>query len=233
MNLVFKLYRLQQVDSQLDQNSSRLSEIDGILANDSVLENLRSLAASSSEELKEMQRQLRTAEHDTQAQRAKIQQTETKLYGGKISIPKELQDLQNEAAALKRYLSVLEDRQLDAMLAVDEAEAQALHDKGEFEKNAVQTEARDKNLVKEQTSLHAEVSRLQEERLAASSGVPQETLNLYEALRKKRQGVAVAQVTDQACSACGSTLSSTLLQEARSPGVITTCGFCGRILYAK
>lgn len=233
MNLVFKLYRLQQVDSQLDQNSTRLEEINTILADDSELENLRGLAASSAEHLNEMQRELRKAEQNTHAQRAKIKQTETRLYSGKVTNPKELQDLQNEAAALKRYLQVLEDRQLEAMLAVDEAEAAAGGDQRALDQTAAQKQAQNRDLVDEQAALRSEISRLQQERVAAATGIPNETLNQYEALRKKRQGVAVARVTDQACSACGSTLSSTLLQKTRSPGVITTCGFCNRILYAN
>jgi predicted nucleic acid-binding Zn-ribbon protein len=233
MNQVFKLYRLQQVDSQLDQIRTRLQEIDTILSDDVTLQSLRAIAAASAENLTESQRDLVRAEHTTHGQREKIKKTETRLYSGKVTNPKELQDLQNEAASLKRYLSVLEDRQLEAMLLVDEAEAKAQRDQAELEKTDAETHARDKDLVKEQTALGSEVSRLEEERLAAATGIPPELVHQYEALRKKRQGVAVARVTDNACAACGSTLTSTLLQEARSPVEITHCSFCGRILYAN
>ena len=55
-------------------------------------------------------------------QKVKIEQSEASLYSGNVTNPKELQDLQNEAAALKRYLVTLEDRQLEAMLEVETAE---------------------------------------------------------------------------------------------------------------
>jgi uncharacterized protein len=53
-----------------------------------------------------------------------MQTSEASLYGGKIRNPKELQDLQVEIAALKRRTATLEDEQLEAMLAVEDAETQ-------------------------------------------------------------------------------------------------------------
>ncbi|MFN2235225.1 MAG: C4-type zinc ribbon domain-containing protein [Anaerolineales bacterium] len=47
-----------------------------------------------------------------------------------------------------------------------------------------------------------------------------------------RAGVAVAKVEDRACKACGSTLTASLNQAARSPSQIVFCDSCGRILYA-
>ena len=86
-------------------------------------------------------------------------------------------------------------------------------------------------LTREQTSISDEVQRLQVERQAATSSVPEADLKLYNQLRQSRRGVAVARVTDTYCTACGSTLSAALLHAARSPNQITRCDSCGRILY--
>jgi predicted nucleic acid-binding Zn-ribbon protein len=233
MNPVFKLYRLQQVDSQLDQFKSRLEEIATILADNAALNTALMEAEATAETRASTEKDLRRAEQNTQSQRDKIRQTETRLYSGAVKNPKELEDLQNEAAALKRYLAVLEDRQLEAMLALDEAEAiaQAAQEKYDrLHKQSLETHA---SLVAEQSEIEQDSSRLSEERGAAAAGIPSDTLHHYNDLRGKRQGVAVARVADNSCSACGSTLSASLRQGVRDPNQIAHCTFCSRILYAQ
>jgi predicted nucleic acid-binding Zn-ribbon protein len=161
----------------------------------------------------------------------KIEQTESTLYGGKVRNPKELQDMQNEVAALKRFMSVLEDRQIEIMISVEEAEARYASSASELEDVISQLARKNSSLASEREDLIKEVGRMESERAASSSSIPPEDMALYEQLRLRRRGVAVSKVTDQACSACGSTLNASLLHVARSPSQIARCDVCGRILY--
>ncbi len=88
------------------------------------------------------------------AQKVKIEQTEATLYGGKVRNPKELQDLQNEAAALKRYLAVLEDRQLEQMIALEDVEKGSNLAVELLNEVQQQKEQANSELVREQTSLN-------------------------------------------------------------------------------
>lgn len=231
MSQTFKLFRLQQIDSQLDRIRTRLLEVEAALKEDEALRQAQEHARQAEEALVAEQKVLRKAEDNVRDQRIKIEQTDASLYGGKIRNPKELQDLQNEAAALKRYLSVLEDRQLEAMLAVEEAEAE--HQAALDSLEAVNAEFDEKHhdLIEEQTNLLKDLQRGETERQAAISSIPSGDMSLYEVLRQQRRGLAVSKVTDRACSACGSTLNAALLHAARSPNQITRCDMCGRILY--
>jgi predicted nucleic acid-binding Zn-ribbon protein len=231
MSSPFKLFRLQQIDLQLDRTRARLREIQAALEENSVLRAVMGKVAARERELQESKKILQRAEGEVQAQRIKIEQTEASLYGGKIRNPKELQDLQNEAAALKRYRDVLEDRQLEAMMSVEEFEG-AL-DEAATELKAVQERGAVQNasLLSEQSALYKDVERLENERQAATSSLEAPELRTYEQLRLARNGIAVAKVTDRACAACGSTLSAALLSAARSPNQITRCSTCNRILY--
>jgi len=139
--------------------------------------------------------------------------------------------MQNEAAALKRFKIVLEDRQLDAMLAVEEAEQAYQAAAAELESVRAQFARQNSDLQEEQANLLKDLARTESERQAAASSIPSPDLSLYEQLRKQRRGIAVAKVTDKACSACGSTLNAALLHAARSPNQITRCDTCSRILY--
>jgi predicted nucleic acid-binding Zn-ribbon protein len=231
MSQPFKLHRLQQIDSQLDQKRARLVEIEQILQDDSQLQSAQVLLAKCEQTLQEIRRTLRHAEAEVQALRIKIEQNQAALYGGKIRNPKELQDLQNEDGALKRYLSVLEDRQLEAMIVVEEAEAehaQATADLGVIKARRIENNAA---LVGEQSALVNDVARLENERAATTSTIEGADLQLYEELRVSRRGNAVAQIQEKACAACGSTLTPATIQAARSGGSLTRCTFCGRILY--
>jgi predicted nucleic acid-binding Zn-ribbon protein len=227
----FKLYRLQQIDSQLDQARARVKQIDVILGDNEAMRQAQQRSAAAAAQLEQERKALRKAEENVQAQRLKIEQTESTLYGGKVRNPKELQDMQNETISLKRYLSVLEDRQLDMMINVEEAEANAAAAAADL--NQVQADVIQQNsgLTAEKSKLIKETEQLESERAASAATIPPEDLVLYEQLRRQRRGVAVAKVTDKACAACGSTLSTALLHAALSPSQLARCESCNRILY--
>jgi hypothetical protein len=231
MSQPFQLYRLQQLDSQIDQLQARLHEIEHTLGDNSEQLEAERQAGQANALLDEALKTLQRAEGEVKAQRVKIEQTEATLYGGKVRNPKELQDLQNESAALKRYLVTLEDRQLEQMIAYEEAEEGHRLAAERLSQVHAQKSALSTKLTQEHTSISDEVRRLQDEHQAATSSVPEADLKLYNQLRQSRRGVAVARVTDTYCMACGSTLSAALLHAARSPNHLTRCDSCGRILY--
>ena len=231
MSQPFKLYRLQQIDSQLDWTRARLREIEAELKDNEALRRAQQNEADAASQLKETVHALRHAEENVRQQRLKIEQSESTLYGGKVRNPKELQDLQNEIAALKRFLSVLEDRQLEAMLAEEEAESTHKCTQDALEAERGHFAQQSEQLDQEKDRLLKEADRFEDERRVIIPSIPVEDLSLYDQLRHKRAGIAVAKVTDRACSACGSTLSAALLHAARSPSQISRCETCGRILY--
>ena len=165
--------------------------------------------------------------------RIKIEQTEATLYSGTIRNPKELQDLQNEVAALKRFLDTLEERQLEAMLATDEATGKNQEAQKILGQYRAQAEKQQASLVQERTQLESQKAAAENQRLGAAKLIAPDDLAVYERLRKERAGVAVSGVKDRACNACGSTLTAALHQAARSPSQLVFCDMCGRILCAS
>jgi len=232
MSLALKLYRLQQIDQKIQENQTRIQNIDHILEDNLLVRQAEQDVEEREKILHRAKQKLREAEWNVQAQRNKIDQTETKLYSGKVNNPKELQDLQNELAALKRYLSVLEDRQLEAMLSLDEVEKDYQKAQNNMRKVLENFDEQRIILTAERSDLIQDLRHLEEERRAASSTIPTEDLTLYEELRTQKLGVSVAKVNNRACTACGSTLTAASYQAARSPSKLTRCDSCGRILYA-
>jgi predicted nucleic acid-binding Zn-ribbon protein len=123
MNQTLSLYRLQQIDLQIDRLQARLHTIQAILDDDAEMRQLNEQTRTIEALYQAAEEALKQAEADVQSQHIKIEQTQSSLYGAKSHSPKELLDLQNDLASLKRHLVVLEDRQIEAMMASETAEA--------------------------------------------------------------------------------------------------------------
>lgn len=233
MSAALGLYRLQLVDSQMDKIRSRLEEIRQILENDQEMRRAKKQVADTEATLRLAQHSLKQAEAEVDKQKIKIEQSEANLYSGNVKNPKELQDLQNEVAALKRHLETLEDRQLEAMLEEESTEQahQAALDK--LERVKVRLADQNQTLTAEQADLNKDMERLNAEREAALAPLDSSLLTVYDELRKQKRGLAIATVSEGACAACGTTLTPAQLQSARSTAKLNRCPTCGRILYAN
>jgi predicted nucleic acid-binding Zn-ribbon protein len=231
MSQISVLYRLQQIDSQLDNARVRLQEIEKKLSDDEVVRTAKEYVSGLEQRHQSELKRLHEAENKSYDTHIKIELSETSLYGGKIHNPKELQDLQNEIAALKRLITILEDKELEAMMAVEEAAtnlAQAKDSLKEIEGKQIEQNAA---LMGEKTKLLSQIDRLEAERNATLPPISTSDMTLYEQLRKTRNGVAVVKISSRACTACGATLTAALVQSVQSTGQLIRCPTCGRILY--
>ena len=156
MSRPLNLYRLQQIDSKVDQADTRLKEIEALLSDNANLRKATALAARAETNLQTAQKEQRQAETKVKDQRIKIEQVEATLYGGTVRNPKELQDLQNEVAALKRFLDTLEERQLEAMLTVDDAKEGYQRAEVTLQKYRLQAENQQADLIQEREQIQSE-----------------------------------------------------------------------------
>ena len=226
------LYRLQQIDITIDQADIRIKEIETLLSDNANLRKASALASRAEKNLLAARKEQHSAETKVKDQRIKIEQVENTLYSGTIRNPKELQDMQNEVAALKRFLETLEERQLEAMLVVDDYKEQFDEAQKILQKYQAHAEKQQTGLTLEHEQIMSKRAASLEQRQQVLNAITQDDLLVYNRLRKTRAGVAVAKVEDRACKACGSTLTASLNQAARSPSQVVFCDSCGRILYA-
>jgi predicted nucleic acid-binding Zn-ribbon protein len=233
MSAALGLYRLQQVDSQIDQIQARLKTIQQTLENDAELRGANQRFASAEGGHQDAERALSLSEAEVEKQRIKIEQTEASLYGGKVHNPKELQDLQKDAASLKRHLETLEERQLEAMFAAEKAESELQVAKADLDRVLSNLKEQHKDLAQESETLRKNLERLNSERLAVVTDIASQTLGIYDQLRKQKRGLAITTIADSSCEACGTTLTPSQQQTARSTNQLFHCPTCGRILYAN
>ena len=226
------LFRLQQVDTRIGQTESRLRAIQETLENDAELKATQQKLQAAEQEEFHNEHDRRSAEAGARDQQIKIQQAESNLYGGKVHNPKELQDLQADVLSLKKHLSAIEELELEAMVKLEAS--QTTLEAAREDLGRVQARVADANrhLLVEQEKLQRELADLQSERQAAISAVDSGILSGYEALRQRHRGLAVAVVADNACGACGTTVTAALQQSARHAADLVFCPSCGRILFA-
>lgn len=233
MSTTFHLYRLQEIDSHINKAQRRLDEIQKILDDNNELKRAQTNFESCEVEQEITAKTLAKAEVEVKKQRIKIEQTEAMLYGGSVKNPKEVQDLQNKSESLKRYLLVLEDTQIEAMLDNDDKKDVLQKAQGDLDKVKAQLIQQNSQLAGEQSALSSTKERYLSERDVALPGVQSDHLVLYNKLRKTKRGVAVALIKDGGCAACGATLTPALEQKARSTAQIAYCSSCRRILYGN
>lgn len=233
MSASLGLYRLQLLDSRMDEVRARLEQIRQTLENVEEVLQAKKRVAETEANLKLAQHALQLAEGEVDKQKVKIEQSEANLYSGNVKNPKELQDLQQEIAALKRHLITLEDRQLDAMLEVEtteQANQTALEALAQIKSRFAE---QNQSLTDEQAHLNKEFERLETERQAAITPLDAGLLAIYDQLRRSKRGLAITTISDGACAACGTTLTPAQLQSARSTAQSFNCPTCGRILFAN
>ncbi len=232
MSASLGLFRLQQIDRQIDRARARLDAIQQTLQNDSELRGAAEQSRAAQEAHFHAAGEQKNITAEAGALKIKIQQAEASLYGGKVKNPKELQDLEREIASLKKHLTTLEERELESMLALEERENELQSANANLEIVQARKNNEHKNLIEEQNALQIELEKFTEERSAALAPIDPALAEMYETLRKDKRGIAVAEVTENACSACGANINAALTQNARS-AKLAYCPSCGRILYAK
>ena len=216
----------------MDKIRARLDAIRETLENDVELRATMDAVASSKSAYKSASSLVKESEAEVERQRIKLEQTEASLYSGQVKNPKELQDLQMDVASLKKHLVTLEERQLEAMVSAEDTEKALNSAKDKLEQ--VQSNLKDQNvdLTNESAVLNKDLERLESERKAVVGELAESALGTYEKLRQQKRGIAVAAVLDNSCSACGTTLTQSQHQSARSAELFN-CPTCGRIVYAS
>jgi uncharacterized protein len=231
MSESLNLFRLQKLDSKIDQIRARLKEIDHALSDDRWVLLAKKKLEKAQEDTKVKRITLRQIEDKVEAQRIKRKKSQTALFSGNIKNPKELQDLQMESEALKRYIAQLEDEQLEAMIAFEAAEenlAKAEQNLKQVKGSSIEQNAA---LIGEQSKLEEEFERFLREKEAVLQAIAPKTYALYNQLRERNRGIAVTSVSDGGCSICGQSLTPADLQSIRSSSRLVFCPSCRRILY--
>ena len=164
----------------------------------------------------------------------KLAHDEKQLYGGKVHIPKELQDLQAEVAQSRRQRSQAEDELLEIMVAAEAAEEKRAAAQRTLDALAADWAARQVELRTEQVKLKKRLESELARQAAVRGRAPSATPAHYDALRARKNGRAVATLLDnEVCSECKVAVSPTKAFALRDGDELVYCENCGRLLFGE
>lgn len=232
MSNIQQLYQLQQIDSKTDAAMRRLKIINGNLVETDAYKRAKTTLATAEKSLSICRTNTTDIDLDVKHLQQKIAKNENRLYGGKVTNPKEAASLQEEVASTKRWLAKREEDLLEAMIQQEEAQSELQQRNVEFTAVKEKWESDQSDLLHEQNTLETEVAALADQRNKIEPHIDASDKKIYESLRAKKGGVAVSGVNDGNCLSCGVMLSHRIVQQAEDDSTITTCENCGRILFS-
>jgi len=226
-----QLYELQEVDLEIEAKREALAHVESLIGESEALAEARALMAREQEHLAELDKNQRVGEWEIEDLRSKTALLEQKLYGGSVGNPKELMSLQEQVEHLKKERRGQEDKLLDIMTEVEATQERIAGKRKEIEEMEENWRQEQSSLLREQSELMASLASMEQRRGDLAARIDAASLELYQDLRQKRQGRAVAKVEQGMCQGCRLVLSMAELQRARISQELVQCSSCQRILY--
>ncbi len=230
MHKATMLYRLQQVDLQIDRLSKQLAHLRSQLDEPASLVESKKEIATLQEQSRTLGAELLDAELAAKSLSNKIAKVEKALYGGRVSNPKEIASQQENVISMKKHLDVLEEKQLDLMLQSEQLEAQLQQLQRTLQAATAQWHDTLSRIIAETQVIESSLAQLQSQRQAEAIHIAPADLQLYQRIRSRKGGIAVAKLEDGRCSVCGISLPESKQHAVQYQDDFVFCGSCGRIL---
>jgi predicted nucleic acid-binding Zn-ribbon protein len=224
------LFGLQEIDLARDSRRALVADIESRFDEPEALRDAREQVTAAEAALDDIRREQRDVDSQLEDLDSKISPIDKKLYDGSVRNAKELTDLQKEVEHLRERRRALDEQGLSlmersdaAVAALDRAHKLAAELEEEWSEDLA-------GLKATQERARQEIARLDGERHRRIEGMDRAVLGLYDALRPKKAGRAVARIERGACQGCRLSLPTHVVQRARSASAIVQCPSCERIL---
>jgi hypothetical protein len=232
MTWISDLRRLQETDVALDIRRGSFSDAESRLGETEELIATRARVEELAAELRVARGGQKDIELEADALKSKIGPAETKLYSGAIKNPKELADLQADIDQLKRHLSAVEDRDLEALAQLETAENAHRSAAAELAAMEAAWNEEQAEMTALMKTLAVEIAEHDVVRADEAVEIAADTLKTYDHIRIARQGRALAKVDRNLCLGCRISLPTNVVNKARAGNVLVQCPNCERILHA-
>lgn len=231
MSQVSEIQSLQEIDDQGANLRAALENVETKLRGDPELDDARKRLAAAEAELAPVKKDHLRLDGQLKQLTSKIEAEEKRLYSGTVTNAKELQNIQHEVDSLKENRARLEDQLLDIELRLDAASREqkaAVQDVAERERaRSVHVEGWEKEV----RALNASITISDERREVQKRKVAPQSLALYEDVRRRRGGMAIARVQGSTCGACRIQMPDSVRKKVFNSDVLAQCPNCERILY--
>ncbi len=236
MDVTEVLVRLQEADTAEARARRRLEEMpekQAILALRRKIEEAQTVKSKVEAYLGQVERALSRQEDDVAQLNEKIEAEGAKVLSGKITNPKELQNISRELDSLKRRRETLENQAFTLMEKQEAGREQA----SKVETALAELAEREAKLVEEFKqiggSLQSEINSRERRRKELAGMLTDELLRRYEALCQSKSGIAVGVLEGGQCTACRFELPAESVKTLKGGADLATCPTCKRILVIR
>jgi uncharacterized protein len=181
------------------------------------------------QELKQIEAERKKLEVEADSKRVQINK-----YRGQLSMIKsntEYQALLKEIAKSEDDIRQIEDVELELMEKTDKLQP-ALKEEQDALKRVTAKGESEKTELKQRLELIArELADLQTDRAALAAKVDESALARYQRLLRSKGDLAIVPVQHGNCGGCHLQLPPQVLHNAKNGDDLTSCDYCGRILY--
>lgn len=208
----------------------RLIALQNAVEGSSELASARAKAEEIEQKLSSAQAGQKDTELESRALTEKIRDSEKTLMSGDVRNPKELEALQSSIESMKSHRTTLEERSVEFLVQVDnfqsslesiQSNLKELEESWAEKQSAIETEI---------TQRKKEYIYLKKAREQVAEMLPTDNLEMYEHLRRRKNGVAVAKLEGEICGACHTQVATGILDSIRYGDDLLSCPSCGRII---
>ena len=224
------LVRLQVVDKVLFDLQAERDAIPGRLAEIGLEEErLDANLAKAQTELDEVSKRRKEMETENENIRTRLRRAENRLMGSKSQ--KEYRAANAEIDEGKDALKSNDDVLVDLMESQEALETQKNRAEGELEEFQATAKEERTKLESRAKATDKEIKRLTKDRTGLCDGIESRLMDQYNFIRPRRQGLALAGVSQGTCLICRMQLPPQQFNELQRGDKLMSCPSCSRIIY--
>ena len=225
------LLALQDLDIQIDrllEQRQSLPELEAYKAVHSSLEQLESERETSAGALRELELELDRSEGEFELLELKLDEHETRLFSGGMSA-RETEHMRLDVQSLRGQREAMEEKVLQLLEGIDPVRDSMKSLETDISSATKKKDELGTSIKTQWKQIDAELARKEERKKEAVGPIDDGLMELYEKLRRLKEGVAVASFDHGVCGGCHMTLSPAEQEEAFADD-LPRCVHCRRIL---
>lgn len=186
------------------------------------------------EEQKEIEKNARKYNMKEKDLEEKIKSVKEKLYGGKVSNPKELSSLERQLSDLISEKQKTVEDYIENSLYLEDLQEKLDILKKELQENQEYYSSLQSEFQSLKDKCNEKLNNIAAEYNETKTGIDNKLLKEYNRLYGRLGGSVIAKLNkDGRCSGCHVTVPSILQEEALKSSSLVKCESCGRILFSK
>lgn len=231
------LYRYQEARRRLAACVDELAAWEGRR----VLADLENQVLTAREEVEQIQNECtrlkmenRRLEGECRDYEAQLRDLETTLYSGKISAPKELEQLQRRIAEYQTAKAAREETILNQLYLLETKEQELAQAQKQVEALQTKLTAAAEEVAQRVNSLQKRCTELEKEVADLERALPESLLGFYQRSAKALKGIVVVPVKEKTCGFCHMIIPPAVLEKVKKgDSGVTLCENCGRGLFEE